>query len=134
MTNFRELLRLLTAAHVEFIVVGGAAGTAHGAPRLTLDLDVVYRRTPENLTRVATALKPYDPYPRGAPPGLPFQWDERTLGFGVNFTLRTALGLVDLLGEIAGGGSFDQLRSHCIWVELYGTRCLCLDLETLIYT
>ena len=134
MTNFRELLRVLTAAQVEFIVVGGAAGTALGSPRLTLDLDIVYRRTPENLARVAGALKPYQPYPRGAPPSLPFQWDARTLQFGVNFTLRTDLGLLDLLGEIAGGGTFEQLRGHCLWVELYGTRCLCLDLETLIRT
>ena len=134
MTNFPELLRLLTSGQVEFIVVGGAAGTAHGAPRLTLDLDVVYRRTPENLARVASVLAPFDPYPRGAPPGLPFKWDARTLKFGVNFTLRTSLGLLDLLGEIAGGGTFEQLLPRSMWVELYDTRCLCLTLETLIHT
>ena len=134
MTDFPELLRVLTGSHVEFIVVGGAAGTAHGAPRLTVDLDVVYRRTPDNLARVASALAPHQPYPRGAPLGLPFQWDARTLQFGGNFTLRTGLGFVDLLAEIAGGGTYEQLLPHCIWIELYGARCLCLDLDMLIHT
>lgn len=50
-TQFRELIALLNAPGVEFIVVGGVAAGAQGAARLTLDLDVVYRRTPENLTR-----------------------------------------------------------------------------------
>ena len=134
MTDFPALLRLLTAGHVEFILVGGAAGNAHGAPRLTLDLDVVYGRSTENLARVAAALAPQHPYPRGAPPGLPFQWDRRTLEFGVNFTLKTDLGLIDLLGEITGGGTYEQLLPHSIWIELYGIRCRCLDLNTLIRT
>lgn len=47
MTDFNALLRLLTDNQVEFIIVGGAAATAHGSARLTLDLDVVYERTRE---------------------------------------------------------------------------------------
>src|SRR5437660_1477189 len=98
MTRFAELLRALSAAGVEYIVVGGVAGTAHGAARTTQDLDVVYRRTPENISRIVHALSTLSPYPRGAPPNLPFQWDTRTFQHGLNFTLRTSLGLVDLLG------------------------------------
>ena len=56
MTDYRALLGSLTTSGVEFIVVGGAAATAHGSARLTLDLDVVYRRTPENLTRVVKSM------------------------------------------------------------------------------
>ena len=48
MTDFGRLLHALAGASVEFIIVGGAAATAHGAARLTQDLDVVYSRTPEN--------------------------------------------------------------------------------------
>ena len=133
MTQFRELLRLLSESRVEFIIVGGVAAFAHGASRVTLDLDVVYRRTQENLARLVTALAPHKPYPRGAPPGLPFRWDERTVKFGTNFTLKTSLGLIDLLGEITGGGTFDDLVPHALGVEVYGMRCLCLDLDQLIY-
>jgi hypothetical protein len=48
-TDFGALLRVLFDAGVEFIVIGGVAGVAHGSARLTRDLDVVYARSPENL-------------------------------------------------------------------------------------
>jgi hypothetical protein len=70
MTDYPRLLRALASHGVEFIVVGGAAATAHGAARLTLDLDVVYRRTPDNMERVVACMTGLDPYLRGAPPGL----------------------------------------------------------------
>jgi predicted nucleotidyltransferase len=132
MTQFRELLQVLSTAGVEFIIVGGVAAFAHGVARVTLDLDLVYRRTPANLGRIVDALAPYDPYPRGAPEGLPFHWDARTVQFGINFTLRTRLGFLDLLGEITAGGTYDDLlpRSHVI--EVYGMRCRCLELDELI--
>ncbi len=56
MTDFGALLTALNKAGVEFLVVGGAAATAHGSSRLTVDLDLVYRRTPDNLKRVVKAL------------------------------------------------------------------------------
>jgi hypothetical protein len=134
MTQFPELLRTLSLAGIEYIVVGGAAATAHGSARLTRDLDIVYRRTPENLDRIVNTLAPLSPYPRGAPPGLPFKWDRRTVEFGLNFTLRITLGEIDVLGEITGGGRYEALLPHCVTLELYGVKCLCLDLDTLIYT
>jgi hypothetical protein len=102
-TDFESLLRLLARERVEFIIVGGAAATVHGSSRLTQDLDIVYRRTSENLRRLAEALSPYRPYLRGAPTGLPFRLDAETLQRGLNFTLVTDLGDLDLLGEITGG-------------------------------
>lgn len=39
---------------------------------------------------------------------------------------------IDLLGEIAGVGGYDALARHTIAVEIFGLRCLCLDLPTLI--
>ena len=133
MTDFRALLALLAGAQVEFIIVGGAAATAHGSARLTQDLDVVYRRTQENVTRLIQALAPNEPYLRGAPPGLPFSFDERTVQSGLNFTLVTRLGALDLLGEITGGGGYDDLLPYSISLRLYGVECLCLGLERLIY-
>jgi hypothetical protein len=58
---------------------------------------------------VEQALAPHHPYLRGAPPGLPFDWAEETLKRGLNSTLTTDLGPIDLLGEIAGGGAYDDL-------------------------
>jgi hypothetical protein len=82
MTNFEQLLRPLVEHNVEFIVIGGAAAIAHGSVRLTLDLDIVYQRCAANLDHLVSALSPLKPYLRGAPPGLPFQFDQATLARG----------------------------------------------------
>lgn len=131
-TNFAELIRALDHARVEFLIIGGVAARSHGAARFTEDLDVIYNRTPENLQRVVSALASYDPYLRGAPRGLPFSWDVETLQRGLNFTLTTTLGAIDILGEIVGGGTYEELLPHCVRQEFFGVDCTCLDLETLI--
>jgi predicted nucleotidyltransferase len=130
--DFETALGALARRGVEFIVVGGAAATIHGSARVTRDLDVVYRRTPENIQRLVDALAPHTPYLRGAPPGLPFRWNAATIHRGLNFTLTTSLGDVDLLGEVTGGGSYDELLPHTFPVEVFGVRCLCLTLDKLI--
>ena len=132
MTDFSAILRTLGGQGVAYILVGGAAATVHGSARLTLDVDVVYQRTPDNLARLANALAPYGPRLRGAPPGLPFRWDAETLDRGLNFTLATTLGPLDLLGEIAGGGSYEQLIPDTIAVTAFGVTCRCVTLDRLI--
>lgn len=125
-------VRVLSAASVDYIIVGGVAAGIHGALRTTLDLDVVYWRDAANIERLVTALTPYEPYLRGAPPGLPFRFDAQTVERGLNFTLTTRLGDLDLLGEVTGGGGFDQLRPTADRVELEGYTCLVVSLPTLI--
>jgi predicted nucleotidyltransferase len=132
MIDFAAVLRVLSEAGVQFIIVGGAAATAHGSARLTQDLDVVYRRDAENLTRLARALEGHEPYLRGIEPGLPFILDAETLRGGLNFTLVSKFGDLDLLGEITGGGGFEDLIEHSIEIELFGIRCHCLGLRKLI--
>ena len=134
MTRFGRVLNLLSSAGVEFILVGGVAANVHGSARATDDLDLVYRRTPENLQRLAEAFAGIRPYLRGAPPGLPFRLDAETLKAGLNFTLTSALGAVDLLGEIAGGGGYDQLLPHSQPIPMFGVDCRVIDLATLIVT
>lgn len=131
-TRFEQMLGVLAGEGVEFILAGGVAATVHGSARLTQDLDVVYRRTPENLRRLVSALAPISPYLRGAPPGLPFRWDEQTVRAGLNFTLTTTLGDLDLLGEISGGGGFEKLIGGSMEVQLFGRSVKCLGLDQLI--
>jgi hypothetical protein len=54
-------------------------------------------------------LKRSQPYLRGAPLGLPFVLDVMRLQNGLNFTLTTKLGDLDLLGEVVGGGGYSNL-------------------------
>ncbi|MBW1699974.1 MAG: hypothetical protein JRH18_22695 [Deltaproteobacteria bacterium] len=132
MTDLQTLIRLLSDAKVEYILVGGVAAVAHGSARLTQDLDIVYDRSVQNIRRIIRVLAPYRPYLRGAPPGLPFIWDEQTIYRGLNFTLTTSLGDIDLLGEIVGGGTFKDLLPHCITLKVFGIECYCLNLDKLI--
>ncbi len=85
-------------------------------------MDVVYARTPENLQRIVSALTPFQAYLRGAPPGLPFRLDERVLRNGLNFTFETTMGNVDLLGEVSGGGSFEQLSPYAEMKSAFGVQ------------
>lgn len=132
MTDFPSVFRTLSAADVNYVIVGGLAATVHGSARLTLDVDLVYSRTPENIARLVAALRPHAPYLRGAPPGLPFDWSVGTVRAGLNFTLTTSIGDVDLLGEIVGGGDYAALLPHTEEVDLFGFRCRCLDLPALV--
>jgi hypothetical protein len=131
-TDFARLLSVLADGDVDFIIVGGFAGVLHGSGIPTVDLDLVYDRTPGNIGRMVAALAPHHPYLRGVPEGLPFQWTEQTLRAGLNFTLTSDLGAIDLLGEIAGGGGYSQLLPHAERVTIHGTSCLCLGLRKLI--
>ena len=133
-TDFEALLGVLIDAKVDFLIVGGVAAIAHGAARLTQDIDIVYERSRENLDRIVTALEPQNPYLRGVPPGLPFDWSTETLERGLNFTLTTELGDIDLLGEITGGGNYEQLAGTSVGMRLFGLECQFLDLEALIRT
>jgi len=132
MMDLKALLQALVKAQVEFIVVGGVSASAHGSARSTSDLDVVYRRTPDNIAKLAAILKPFHPYLRGAPPGLPFLWDGDAIRRGLNFTLTTDLGDLDLLGELTGGGTYERLFPFSAPVRIAGADCRCLGLEKLI--
>jgi predicted nucleotidyltransferase len=130
--NFAEFLPLLARHQVKFIVIGGGAAIAHGSARVTLDVDVVYARDAENVRRLAQSLAPHHPYLRGAPPGLPFRWDEATILAGLNFTLTTDVGDIDFLGEVVGGGGYEQLLASTEEFDLFGTGCRVVTLEKLI--
>jgi hypothetical protein len=132
MTDFAGIIHVLADAPIEYILVGGVAATVHGSARLTRDVDVVYRRSPENISRIVDALAAHSPYLRGAPKGLPFQWDVPTVTRGLNFTLTTALGDLDLLGEITGGGGYDELLPHSETVTIFSRDVRCLTIDWLI--
>jgi predicted nucleotidyltransferase len=52
---------------------------------------------------------------------------------GLNFTLTTSAGAIDLLGEVIGGGSYEELLPRTEEVTLFGASFRCVDLPTLIH-
>ena len=132
MTDFEALIRRLGAADIRFVLIGGFAGTILGSPRTTVDLDIVYARDEENLARLASALDSLRPRLRGAPPGLPFVLDAATLARGLNFTLTTSLGDLDLLGDVTGGGGYEDLAPHTRLIRVFDTEVAVVTLPRLI--
>lgn len=130
--QFKPLLASLSANEVEFVIIGGLAATLHGSARVTYDLDIVYNRTHENLTKIVAALAPFQPYLRGAPPGLPFRFDVETLKRGLNFTFSTSAGPIDLLGELAGVGPYVTVSAQATDAVMFDGVYRFIDLEGLI--
>lgn len=132
MTDFEALVRRLRGQDVRFVIVGGFAGTILGSPRVTIDLDIVYARDAGNLARIVRALEPLSPYLRGAPPGLPYRLDVPTLARGLNFPLTTSAGDLDLLGEVVGGGTYEEILPHTQRVRIFDTDVDVVTLPMLI--
>jgi len=99
--DLERLVPTLVRGGVEFTVIGGVAAIIHGSARATYDVDLLYSRNEANIQRLANLLASYTPYLREAPPDLPFVWDVKTIRNGLNFTLPTDLGDIDLLGDVA---------------------------------
>ena len=133
-TDVEKILKALHDQGVKFIIIGGAAAVLQGSAYVTADLDICYSRDKENLKKLAASLGPLHPSLRGAPKNLPFQLDAGTLRSGLNFTLTTDLGDLDILGEVTGLGSYSEALSFSEELDLFGIRCKVLTLEGLIKT
>lgn len=96
------ILRTLVRHQVLFVVIGGVAGNVHGSTTATLDLDICYERSVENIERLAQALQELRVTLRGADASLPFTPDARAIRNGLNFTFDTEYGAFDCLGEASG--------------------------------
>ncbi|MEM9187177.1 MAG: hypothetical protein AAGB00_11850 [Planctomycetota bacterium] len=131
MEEFRDIIQALTTHQVNGILIGGVAGALRGAHRPTRDVDWLYRRDPSNYAKIVEAVAPLSPYLRGAPPGLPFCFDEKTIAAGGNFTLTTTAGDLDLLATIAGG-DYESLLDHSDLMRVFDCECRVLNLTTLI--
>jgi hypothetical protein len=122
------LVQALLDANVEFIVVGGAAAVLHGAPITTQDLDIVHRRTPENVHRLSALLDKLDATFRGRD----LRPSEDLLAGHGQLNLSTALGPLDPLCVLHDGRGYDELLPHSQILTDGLSQIRVLDLETLI--
>jgi predicted nucleotidyltransferase len=126
------LLRALEGHGVDFVVIGGIAGLAQGSSYPTFDLDVAYSRDPANLRRLVDALSEIGVTLRGAPPDPPFQLDVQILANGANFTFDTEFGSFDVLADIAGIKSYEDLRGASKVKRIAGVEVRVASLDDLI--
>ena len=102
-------LRVLHQHDVRFVLIGGLAGREHGSTTVTNDLDVCYDRAPDNLERLAVALRAMNARLRGIDEDVPFVLDARTLRNGDSFTFETDYGAVDVLATPSGTSGYPDL-------------------------
>ncbi len=126
-----EILRLLAARGVDFIVVGMAAGVLRGAPVTTLDLDIVHGRGVDNVSRLLQVLGEieaiYRHDPRRLRPAM-----SHLMGAGHQL-LATKYGDLDCLGVVGDARSYEDLLEHAPEVDLgEGLAVRVIDLPTLI--
>jgi hypothetical protein len=125
-----ELLGVLVRHEVEFVVVGGVAAVINGAPITTSDLDILHRRTPENVRRLVAAVTEID---------ATFRTDSRKirpneshlLGPG-HALLQTTLGVLDSLGTIETNTTYEDVLVDTFVTEVAGLSIRALTLERLI--
>jgi hypothetical protein len=126
-----DVLEVLGRAEVELVVVGMTAAILQGAPMLTNDVDVVHRRTPENVERLIRALDQLDAV---------YRTDRRHLRPKASVLLgprhnlfETRAGDLDCLGTIDDSLTYEDLLPDSIVVDLgSGVQCRALLLERVI--
>lgn len=131
-SNLEKIAEILLRHKIEFFVVGGQAETLMGGSRVTFDVDLCYRRTSENLQRLADALKEIRPTLRGAPPDLPIVLDAAALALGNNYTFDTSFGQLDLLGWLEPIGAYENLALLSETYRVGGLSLRTIGLDDLI--
>jgi hypothetical protein len=125
-------IEALADAGIDFVLIGGLAGIAHGSAYPTYDLDVMYSRSRPNLDRLAGVLRELGATLRGAPPDLPFLLDADTLEEGGNFTFETRYGAIDILACPEGAPKYEDVKKAADAIDFGGRRVLVASLNHLI--
>lgn len=129
-----RILAVLGRHAVEFVLVGALAARLHGFPRVTADADVTPANTPENLARLAAALRELAArvYTEAIPEGLPFDCSGPTLGRADLWNLVTSAGRIDLILRPSGTTGYEELRLTAIEFDLNGVPLLAASLEDIL--
>lgn len=128
-----EILRILFAHRVDFVVVGGIAVMVHGYLRNTKDLDIVVRPGTLNLSRLSEALAELEAEPRGS--AAMNVTDPHQLRRVPLVPIMTSAGPVDVVNieHLAGApASYDALREAALMVTLGGFEVAVAALRDLI--
>ncbi len=129
-----RLLTTLAKHGVRFVLIGALAARLHGFPRVTADAAITPARDPENLERLARALRDLDAriYTDSVPDGLPFDCSPQMLARADVWNLTTAAGRLDLAFQPSGTRGYDDLAPNAARFEIYGSALLAARLEDII--
>lgn len=129
-----RIVDALARHRVRYVLVGALAARLQGFPRLTADADITPARDPDNLERLAAALRSLEAkvFTDSLPEGLPFDCTARTLERGELWNLTTNAGRIDLVFRPAGTAGFEDLAPGAVRFEVSGTEILAASLEDVL--
>jgi hypothetical protein len=123
MTSFdpTEIVRVLEANAVRYVLIGGMAATIYGADYVTGDVDITPAKDAENLTRLSTALHDLDARIRVAdePEGLPYDHTANSLASAAVWNLVTRVGDLDIAFIPSGTQGYGDLRRDAVTVLIH---------------
>jgi predicted nucleotidyltransferase len=131
--SFVPILRILKEHEVEFILVGALAGVLQGALATTQDVDILHRRTAENVSKLRQALLSMGAY-YWEHINKRLEPEERTLMLPGHHLLKTDFGFLDVLGTVGDKQSYEDLIDRTEELSVSGHNINALNLEALIET
>jgi predicted nucleotidyltransferase len=134
MSDQLNLLRRLTDAGIDFVIVGGYAGVVHGCTYVTQDIDICCLFAPTNLLALQKALADLHPVHRMTPGRRPLNLTAADAAQFTNLYLDTDLGRLDCLSTIAGLGDYAHVKRASEPIEVEGMHLQVLTLDALIQT
>lgn len=129
--DLSTLLERLIEADIKFILVGGLAAVIQGAPITTMDVDIVYNQSPENIDKLNGFLKSVDAVYR-RPVDKVIKPKKKDLMETGHFLFKTRLGPLDVLAFIEEGKNYKDLLKHTIEIKFRGHKIRVLDLKMII--
>ncbi len=129
-----RIFRVLAHHQVAFVLVGALAARLQGFPRLTADADLTPEASPENLDRLAAALRELDArvFTESVPEGLAFDCTGIALARADLWNLTTAAGRVDLIFRPAGTEGYAELRAQAVRFEIHGEPLFAASLDAIL--
>lgn len=108
---------------MRYVLIGAVAARLQGFPRLTADADITPLKDPDNLERLAAALRELDAriYTETVPEGLPFDCSASMLERGDLWNLVTSAGRLDVAFTPSGTHGYHDLHRNAVRFEVYGT-------------
>lgn len=132
MQDLNKLLEILINSDIDFILIGGFASVVHGSSLVTQDIDICAVMTPDTIEKLRRCLKRYHPKHRITAKKLSFIDHPEKLDSIDNLYLETDIGIVDIIGDVAGVGKFERLKKKAIEIDYLGYKCKVISLDDLI--
>jgi hypothetical protein len=129
--DVERILGALAEQSVDYVLVGGLAVQTHGHVRTTFDVDVYPRPEPDNLRRLADALRALDA--RTLNPGAEgLAITAAMLPRATLWQFETRDGAVDVLHDAPGAPPYDELRARALKIDLGDIRVAVAGRDDLI--